>query len=387
MLELDNYDRVVSQIYEAALVPAHWDIALTSMIDFFAPREWHVAFVVWERLDPPAGRFIGSTGVHPLARDAYLQHFTGRHEWSIRGHEMRLGDVVLSDQLIDRHDFKETKFYRHFLGPWGYELAILGMLDRQGPDHMGIVCPGPSDCDPGNLPEAISMLIPHIQRAARISRRIGEADLRAATATDLIDSSPYCVIALGPGLELLMANSRAQALLDRGGGIKLHHGRLLLDDPATQRDLAEMAAGHGKSRSITFNARTQDDGQLLMSAVAVPTAQGESFAKGVGGTALMLVGGQKIAVSNDMVEALQTSFDLTAAEARLATFLVQGSGVRGYASDRGVSKEAGKYLLKGIYAKTGLSNQTELVAMLREVPIGWGKPLATLPEPPPSNRL
>jgi hypothetical protein len=71
MLELDNYDRVVSQIYEAALVPAHWDIALTSMIDFFAPREWHVAFVVWERLDPPAGRFIGSTGVHPLARDAY----------------------------------------------------------------------------------------------------------------------------------------------------------------------------------------------------------------------------------------------------------------------------------------------------------------------------
>jgi DNA-binding CsgD family transcriptional regulator len=99
----------------------------------------------------------------------------------------------------------------------------------------------------------------------------------------------------------------------------------------------------------------------------------------------MLVGGQKIAVSNDMVEALQTSVDLTAAEARLATFLVQGSGVRGYASDRGVSKEAGKYLLKGIYAKTGLSNQTELVAMLREVPIGWGKPLATLPEPPPSN--
>jgi DNA-binding CsgD family transcriptional regulator len=122
-----------------------------------------------------------------------------------------------------------------------------------------------------------------------------------------------------------------------------------------------------------------------MSAVAVPAAQGENFAKGVGGTALMLVGGQKIAVSNDMVEALQTSFDLTAAEARLATFLVQGSGVRGYASDRGVSKEAGKYLLKGIYAKTGLSNQTELIAMLREVPIGWGKPLATLPEPPPSN--
>lgn len=379
MLNLGNYDRVVSQIYEAALVPAHWDIALTSMIDLFAPREWHVAFVVWERLDPPMGRFIGSAGVHPLAQDAYLQHFAGRHEWCIRGHDMRLGDVVLSDQLIDRNDFKETKFYRHFLGPWGFELAILGMLDRQGPDHMGIVCPGPPDRDPGDLPQAISMLIPHIQRAARISRRIGEADLRAATETDLIDSSPYCVIALGPGLELLMANSRGQALLERRGSILLRNGRLNVDDPATQRELADMAAGYRKAHSITFNARTQDGGEVLMNAIAIPERQGESFARNAGGSALMLVGGQKIAVSDHMIEALQASFDLTAAEARLAAFLIQGSGVRGYAADRGVSNEAGKYLLKGIYAKTGLSNQTELVAMLREVPIGWGAPLAALP--------
>lgn len=382
MLDLSNYDRVVSHIYEAALVPAHWDIALTSLIDFFAPREWHVAFVVWERLDPPAGRFIGSAGVHPLAQEAYLQHFAGRHEWSIRGHDMGLGDVVLSDQLIARDEFKATKFYRHFLGPWGFELAILGMLDRQGPDHMGIVCPGPADRDPGDLPEAIARLAPHIQRAARISRRIGEADMRAATATDLVNSSPYCVIALGPDMELLMANRRGQALLERGGGIQIRHGRLSLDDPATQRDLAEMAAGRSKSRSITFTAHGQDGGQLLMSAIAVPSAQGESFAKGAGGTALMLVGGQKIAVSEETVDALQASFDLTAAEARLAAFLIQGSGVRGYAADRGVSHEAGKYLLKGIYAKTGLSNQTELVAMLREAPIGWGKPLAALSAPP-----
>lgn len=385
MLDLGNYDRVVSHIYEAALVPAHWDIALTSLIDLFAPREWHVAFVVWERLDPPTGRFIGSAGVHPLAQDAYLQHFAGRHEWSIRGHDMQLGDVLLSDRLIAREDFKTTKFYRHFLGPWGFELAILGMLDRQGPDHMGIVCPGPANADPGDLPQAISMLVPHIQRAARISRRIGEADMRAATATDLLDSSPYCVLALGPDMELLVANKRGQALLDHGGGIAFRQGRLLLDEPQTQRELAAMAAGRSKSHSITFNARAHDGGEVLMTAIRVSAAQGERFASGAGGTALMLVGGQKIAVSDPMVEALQASFDLTAAEARLAAFLIQGSGVRGYAADRGVSHEAGKYLLKGIYAKTGLSNQTELVAMLREVPIGWGKPLGALSASPPSN--
>lgn len=376
MLNLSNYDRVVSQIYEAALVPAHWDIALTTLIDLFAPREWHVAFVVWERLDPPAGRFIGSAGVHPLAQEAYLQYFAGRHEWSIRGHEMPLGQVVLSDELIARDAFKQTKFYRNFLGPWGFELAIVGMLDRQGPDHMGIVCPGPPDVDATVLRETIRLLTPHIQRAARISRRIGEADLRADTAAAMLDSSPYAVIALGPGLELLMANNRGQALLNRGGALGLMGGRLKIDDSATARTLAEMAAGRSKEHAITFTA-TNEDGELLLTAIAVGSRQGEGFANQAGGSTLMLVGGQRIAISESMIASLQKGFDLTAAEARLAGFLIAGSGVRGYAADRGVSTEAGKYLLKSIYAKTGLSNQTELVAMLREVPLGWGKPLPT----------
>lgn len=378
MLDLGQYDRVVSHIYEAALVPAHWDIALTAMLDSFAPREWHVGFIVWERLDPPAGRFIGSAGVQPLAQDAYIEHFAGRHIWSQRGHELKLGQVVLSDELIARDAFRETAFYRKFLGPWGFELAILGMLDRHGSDHMGLVCPGPPEVDASPLREAIRMLTPHIQRAARISRRIGEADLRANVASDLLNSSPYAVIALGPTLELLMVNHLGEGLLDKGGGLSIRDGRLRIADPATAKTLAQMAAGEGRDRSIVFTAQCADGSELLLTALAISRSQSEKFAAGTSGAALFLVGGQRIDLSDELLDALQQSFDLTKAEARLAAFLVKGSGVKGYVADRGVSIEAGKYLLKGIYAKTGLSNQTELVALLREVPLGWGNSL-----PPP----
>ena len=376
MLNLHDYDRVVSQVYEAALVPAHWDIALTSLVDLFAPPAWHVAFVVWERLEPAAGRFIGSAGVHPLALDAYAKHFAGRHEWSIRGHELKSGQVILTDDLIDRNLFKETQFYKNFLGPWGYELAILGMLDRQGSDHLAIVCPGEPGLDTSQLQQAITLLAPHIQRAARISRRIGEADLRAASATELLNNSPYAVIALGEDLQLLMANNLGQSLLDKGGELSVVQGRLRVDNSATAQHLADMAAGRGKEHSITFTTNTKNGGSLLMTAISVSNDNGGQFANSAGGTALMLVGGQRLVISPQLIDSLRSAFDLTTAEARLATFLIQGSGVRGYAEDRGVSLEAGKYLLKGIYAKTGLSNQTELVALLREAPIGWGKPLA-----------
>jgi DNA-binding CsgD family transcriptional regulator len=241
---------------------------------------------------------------------------------------------------------------------------------------LGICCPGPPDIDASTLREAISLLTPHIQRAARISRRIGEADMRADAAASLLDSSPYSVIALGPDMELLMANSRGQRLIDRGGGIALKNGRLQIAEAKTARQLAEMAAGRSKEHSIAFTATGGDGRELLMTAIAISSEHGQKFANHAGGSALMLVGGQRMSISDGVVESLQKGFDLTAAEARLAGFLIEGSGVKGYSADRGVSLEAGKYLLKGIYAKTGLSNQTELVAMLREVPLGWGKPLS-----------
>jgi DNA-binding CsgD family transcriptional regulator len=378
MINVDHYDQVVSHIYEAALMPAHWDIALTTMMDLFAPREWHVSFIVWERIDPPAGRFIGSAGVHPLAQQAYLSHFAGNQEWSRRGHELRLGQIVLTDELMPREEFRETRFFKEFLGPWGYELALIGMLDRQGSDHMGIICPGPPEVNADTLIEAVTLLTPHVQRAARISRRIGEADMRANTAGQLLDSSPYAVVAVGPDMEFLMANRLGQSILDHGGGISVNRNRLRVENAATATALAAMAAGHGKDKSITFTSKAKDGSEVVMNAVAVSREHGNNFMNNAGGAALMLVGGQRIEISDQLIAALQQSFSLTHAEARLAAFLIKGSGVGGYVADRGVSHEAGKYLLKGIYAKTGISNQTELVALLREAPLGWGKPLPAI---------
>ena len=151
MVSLCAYDQVVSEIYEAALVPANWDVALTSLVNLFGPREWEVAMLLWERLDPPMGRFIGAAGLNPLAHDSYLAVFAGRHEWTVRSHDMKLGAVTHSDELIARDHFRETAFYKHYVGPWGFEVALIGMLDRQGKDHMGLVCPGPPDVDPGEI--------------------------------------------------------------------------------------------------------------------------------------------------------------------------------------------------------------------------------------------
>jgi DNA-binding CsgD family transcriptional regulator len=179
-------------------------------------------------------------------------------------------------------------------------------------------------------------------------------------------------------MELLLANAKAQRLLDRGDGFQLVDRTIRADDPASMRQLQAMAAGQSEDRSFTFSAVGRQGQRFLLQALAVSPNQSNQFASTASGTALMIIGGQRMDISEAAIEALQHGFDLTAAEARLAAFLIEGSGVHGYADARGVSVEAGKYLLKSIYAKTGLSNQTELVALLREAPLGWGKPLPAI---------
>ncbi|MGL5839563.1 MAG: helix-turn-helix transcriptional regulator [Sphingorhabdus sp.] len=376
MLNLNDYDKVVSQIYEAALVPAYWDVALTSMINLFGPREWETAMVVWERIDPPMGRFIGAAGVHELARPAYLTYFAGQSVWSVRGHDVPVGHVFHTDDLISREELRATSFYQNYLKPWGLEVAIMGSLDRHDKAHMAICCPGPPDLDPGDLFEAVVRLTPHFQRAARISRRIGEADMRAATATDLLDTSPYSVMALDANLQVLLANAKAELLLEIGVGAAPFQRQLTPEDSSVMRQLRAMASGKCDERSVTFTARMCDGSRVLISALAVSREQGGQFASNISGTALMIIGGQRADISDDVIDALQNCFGLTGAEARLAAFLIEGSGVQGYANYRSVSIEASKYLLKSIYAKTGLSDKTELIALLREAPLGWGSPLS-----------
>jgi DNA-binding CsgD family transcriptional regulator len=377
VISLSAYDRVVSEIYEAALVPARWESALTLMIATFAPREWEVAFLLWERHEPPGGRFLGSAGVNPMAHDVYINSFAGNNEWSRRSRQMKVGEALHTDQLIRRELFYQCSLYRDYLQHWGYGVAIIAMLDRHGPDQLGLVLPGPTAREPGDLLEAVTLLLPHFRRAARISRRIAEADLRATTATSLLDTSPYAVFALAPDMTMLLANSSGQALLDQGDVLAVRAGRIAVPDSADQAELTAMSRGLGRNRTYSLTIHDAQNRAHIFTALAVTPQLGGQFENRASGASLMLIGGQRVALSGDLVEQIEQSFGLTAAEARLSGHMLEGAGLEGYMKDRSVSIHAARFLLKGVYAKTGVKTQAELTALLREAPLGW-KPTALI---------
>jgi DNA-binding CsgD family transcriptional regulator len=70
------------------------------------------------------------------------------------------------------------------------------------------------------------------------------------------------------------------------------------------------------------------------------------------------------------IDRLRAWFDLTASEARLASALMAGKSLAVYSDERGVSVDAARFLLKGVFRKTGAETQAQLVTLINQVPQG-----------------
>ena len=68
------------------------------------------------------------------------------------------------------------------------------------------------------------------------------------------------------------------------------------------------------------------------------------------------------------IDRLGAWYGLTPAEARLAAALAAGDTLRDYAANRNVSLNAVRFLLKGVFRKTGVGGQAQLVAAIRSLP-------------------
>lgn len=384
LIDTADFSAVVADIYEASLSPAHWDLALTGLVSRFGSPRWDVAMLVWERVSPGGGRFLAAPGVHEMARAGYIHMFAGRNEWSVRGHTMPIGSVTHSDQLIDRKEFLATPFFQNFLALFDMQIALIASLDRQSSDHLGLCLPGPDNGPIDRLQEAVGLLIPHIQRAVRISRRIGEAELAAARSAAALDHAPSAVLMLTEQFELAYANPAARGLI---AAMRLEDGsgRIRLGSRELHDALLRVADPDSGQYCHAFQITRGGAPPLAAMAMRVDPSRTGGADTGHGMARIMVVAANNPAVSEEAIDRVREWFGLTHAEARLAVLLAEGGSLEDHCQLRGVSMNASRFLLKGVFAKTGTNRQAQLVHLIANSPMRWasGLPVSDLPQPIP----
>ncbi|RWC01769.1 MAG: helix-turn-helix transcriptional regulator [Mesorhizobium sp.] len=163
---------------------------------------------------------------------------------------------------------------------------------------------------------------------------------------------------------LRRCNKHADALF--GSGLMVRHGRIHAADRESDSRLQRMIQMAVKSpQDGTFPAEPEvvaRDGAYWMLAEIVPMT---SFVRDLfNGGDLLLCFTDLVSHRAPQARLLRHVFQLTAAEARLASSLATGGGIDAASARLAIGRETARTQLRAILAKTGTHRQAELTALL-----------------------
>lgn len=370
--DIYRIDPVISALYEATLDPARWRSALEAMAALGDAQA--AVFVDMDYAQSVLWRHV-LYNVDEEAHHVYLKRYAQidpRLPVMMKSPEMQwISDrEALSDEIR-----LGSPVYREYLLPCGLQECLMAKLAVENARHGNVVLlrVGVEEAFSQEQRAILALLLPHLDRAIRISRRLAAFARALAFGSRGVEASPEPVAAIAGNGRLSEANPAFDALLAAGGVFRLGADQVLrcVSSEAQSRfkrafsDALELAKGnlHRPGASPPVLALDREHGPPLLVTVA-PLMQ-------VGGRPWFEQLGVLVKVTDPLAPpseaVLQQGFGLTVAEARLACALLGGGALANVASRVGVSTNTAKTQLQGIFQKTRTTRQAELVALLRSI--------------------
>jgi DNA-binding CsgD family transcriptional regulator len=346
----------------AALDPTLWVNALETICEATGTTGAGVLRSDVQTLDQP---------FTPSARALWVSYVSGG--WQARDPRARgvskwmSGTPVLIDQDIFNPEIKsDALYYNDFLrhhgfqffagiGFWAHSSLWVLTLQRSPKD-------GPFDFADK---EVLSRLSRQLTDVATLAKTVGYSVVAGMTsALELVEYPALVLDRLGFVLDV---NAAAAALFD--DEIRVRQRRLIIKDPNANAELEELirslrlqvsAAARQPLKTIIVRRKGSP---MVIQALSVPAAARTPF---LGATALLVfsdLGREK----RPQIEVLKKAFNLSFAEAKLASLVAAGLSPQNAAEELGIARETARNHLKAVFAKTGTHRQGELVALLRKL--------------------
>lgn len=306
--------------------------------------------------------------------DRTYQQKWARNPWADRSIRQPVGTAFATDALIDLPMLERTEYYQNFLRPLeiahGLSTALAGSPDFLA--GLAITRSRRAGAYDQAAIETFRALVPHLQRAAQIQLRLAGWEPRATLALALLDRLSVGVVLIGGRGDVLFANEAARRIADRHDGLVLGRGRLSAaaakDRDRLQRLVADaLRLGRGET-GVGGGGMTvaSAGGGLPLRLLVTPLVGTAADALACRGAAVFIRDPERDGAPDG--DLLRQVFDLTPAEARIAALVAAGSGVAEAARATGTGPNTVKTHLARVFTKTGTRRQSELAALLGDLP-------------------
>ena len=363
-LELGEYDRIVSALYDAALDNRRWGEALETFRVLFEAN--YVTLILRSPDESNLGMMI-AVGVEGGDKVTYLPY----------GHSMTpfvnqpIDKVFTVEDLMTEAEWRRTPYYQHWCAPVDV-FHVMG-ADISTPDSGKLrfritrseAAPRFSALDRARC----EALLQHLRRALHIHNLIDRSESLGTLYSQAIGRLSVGTLVLDETGKVLEQNLIARELLAANDGLKLVGGRLEASYPSDNRELQQLIrsafARHSGDPMTVASAMSvsRPSGQVNLGVVVEPVPSQE-WAEGKGQPAVLVYIRDAAGKSQASTAAAKQLFNLTPAETALAMELANGLSLEEAAEALNIRRNTARAHLRSIFSKTGVRRQTELVRII-----------------------
>jgi DNA-binding CsgD family transcriptional regulator len=298
---------------------------------------------------------------------ASIEHYF-RDGWHLRDERSRGVEIMIRRRVYDDLDISSFDqivrhpYYQEFLAPHGLRW-FAGVKVASGEDIWGLSIQRTIGQGPFSEAEKqrLAALSDRLSASAALARALGAS--AAAGALQAFEVSGKAVVLINRRGEAYRLNESAEELLR--GEVRIEKRRLVCNDwratAALNRALHELMwqrVGGGLSQPIPLPRLGRHP------ILAYPIKLNNLAANALADCQALVILIDLDKQPHTSETALRITFNMTAAEARLAARLSVGESLESATEQIGIAKETGRNQLKSIFLKAGVKRQSELVAVL-----------------------
>jgi DNA-binding CsgD family transcriptional regulator len=356
---------MVGLLHEGVVDEASWSTGLDALSDFFgrcglllgSMHSGREGFdLSGHRIDPAGVALIAGPMANPVD-----------NPWVAAAPRLPLRQPVTIDDIGGSDVLQRSRLWAGFYLAFGYSQAIGTVLERQPERTDILMLARGEEAFVANELAVFDQLITHIARAWRMKRQMQALREQTEDLTAALDHLERGVIITAPDGTIRFANRAADRLLSEGDGIDATNGRVRATRSKANEELSTIIhraaqTGIGKDDVAVDAVSLARASDVPFAVVAEPLAPGHSETLGHGrreGTILFV--GDARGSRTPHSSRIAAIYNLTAAEAAIATTIVSGASVAEAAKLQGISENTAKTHLKAVYGKIGVTRQSQLV--------------------------
>lgn len=358
-----DFDRLIAQLFDAAVEPERWPRALESCSDYLDGAGTKIMFQ-----DRKTGRSQNlSVRMHPEADRLYAEHYYKTNLFLRTIARVPAGALIPGWELVPREIYLRSEYYNDFLIP-GEMCCPIGVVLAKQADVWAVITCGRSvkagDFSDEHL-ERLRLLAPHLTRAADVTLRMSRAQLERNCSVEVLNTIGQAVLVVGGNGEIVFANRTAEGLVCAGEGLYGRRGKLAARDGAEAGRLfgliVSAASRSGGSGGVM--AVTRRPPRRPLSVHVAPLAVECGWGTFHGPAAIVFIADPDGATTSRQ-EQLRALFGLTPMEAAVALRIADGVGLKAAADHLGIAVTTARTHLQHVFEKTDTRRQSELVRLI-----------------------